>query len=813
MGRMTVGIVARRDFGRRRWVAAALAGVTVGVLPAVTLPSSAAWAAGIAPGTTVAWGWNAFGQLGDGTVADRSTPTPTVAVGPVRALAAGQLHNILIRGDGSVVASGANWAGQVGDGTTEQRATPVPVVGLDGHGGAASVAAGAQHSVVAMADGSVLAWGFNDVGQVGDGTTATRLAAVPVAALGAGSGVVAVAAGYDHSLALKADGSVVAWGRNVRGALGDGSTIHRTAPVAVAGLGAGSGVVAIAAGGESSLALKADGTVLAWGTNDFGQLGDGTSIHRSTPVQVAGLGVGSGVTAIAEGGVHGMAAKVDGSVVAWGWNGFGQLGDGTSETRFMPVAVAGFGPANAAAKVAGNYGNSVALTRSGEVLAWGWNGHGQLGDGSTTDRRLPGAVATLGSGSGVTLVAAGQRHMLAAAADLTPPSVSSVVIGAPSPTDRLLQRALTVQAGDAGGSGLRALEYGWVTGQASSPFPGMNLNVIPTTVSTTVSAVSFADASPDSAATLFVRAVDAAGNRSEWSSVAVAKTPARPMLVALGDSVTSGHHKDATAAPTTCTDPEYSYAINTWLEIQALLPPAWKGGQYANFARSGSSTTEVIFGGKDECKQDFSSQTAFARAVLAGRRDSWNTMVMTAGINDTNWTKVLENTFRSTTQAECQAIVDRDWDLSKNRATVSANVLSIVQTMRVDDPSIRVALYGYYNVAGTGFIPLVGQPVAPAVCEIPFDLAMNQLHGAMVESLFAARPSIPYTFVASDRILHGNNSLLQGFYLDDAGRAKAPKVLRLDVNSGWPHPNAEGARLLGAACRNPAIAVPHAPCL
>ena len=180
-----------------------------------------------------------------------------------------------------------------------------------------------------MSDGTVLAWGVNSAGQLGDGTTIGKATPVQVSGLGPGSGVIAIAAGR-QSLAVKSDGTVLAWGPNSSGQLGDGTTISKTTPVQVSGLGPGSGVVAIAAALVHSMALKADGTVLAWGTNSSGQLGDGTLTPRLTPVQVSGLGDGSGVIAIAPHGAFSLALKSDGTVLAWGANASGQLGDGTT---------------------------------------------------------------------------------------------------------------------------------------------------------------------------------------------------------------------------------------------------------------------------------------------------------------------------------------------------------------------------------------------------------------------------------------------------------------------------------------------------
>jgi hypothetical protein len=184
------------------------------------------------------------------------------------------------------------------------------------------------------ADGTVWAWGQNAYGQLGGGTADFNPHPIPAQVAGL-AGVVAVAAGECHSLAVKSDGTVWAWGYNKYGQLGDGTTTQRTTPVQVLGL---SGVVAVAGGGSHSLAIRSDGTVWAWGYNSYGQLGDGTTTNRPSPVQVVGL---SGAVAPAGGGSHSLVVKSDGVAWAWGGNGDGELGDRTTTLRPTPVQVSG----------------------------------------------------------------------------------------------------------------------------------------------------------------------------------------------------------------------------------------------------------------------------------------------------------------------------------------------------------------------------------------------------------------------------------------------------------------------------------------
>ncbi len=294
---------------------------------------------------------------------------------------------------------GSNAQGQLGNGTTAGSASPVDVVGLTG---ITALGAGAEHSLAVRSDGTAWAWGQNAQGELGDGTTTDRTTPVQVAGL---SGVVAVDGGPAHSLALKSDGTVWAWGLNNYGQLGDGTNTQRNTPVQVSGL---SGVIAIAAGGDHSLALKSDGTVWAWGKNTDGQLGDGSKQKRSTPVRAGTL---TGVVAIDGGDGHSLAVKSDGTVWAWGDNFYGQLGDGTTRDRTAPVQVSGF---TGAVEVAAGATHSLARKSDGTAWGWGNNGTGQLGDGTTTERHAPVRVGTL---TNLVSLAAGAHHALAVQSD------------------------------------------------------------------------------------------------------------------------------------------------------------------------------------------------------------------------------------------------------------------------------------------------------------------------------------------------------------------------------------------------------------
>ena len=348
--------------------------------------------------TEMIWGDNAKGQLGDGTTTDRKSPVTLAKLSPV-AVAAGDQHSLAVNNDGAVWAWGINDSGQLGDGTTTTRKSPVKISGLSG---VIAVSAGLNHSLALKNNGTVWAWGGNGNGQLGDGTTTTRKTPVQVYGL---FGVIAVSAGSYHNLAIKNDGTVWAWGNNGSGRLGDGTAITRKTPVQVDVLSGLAYVTAVAAGGEFSLALDSNGSVWAWGDNCKGQLGDGTTTTRKTPVQASGL-VGYYAVGIAAGTGHGLARGGDSSIMAWGDNAKGQLGDGTTTTRKTPVLIAGL---SGVTVIAAGGTHSLALDANGSFWAWGNNSDGQLGDGTTTTRKRP--VVVPGQSDAIFLAAGGAHSI------------------------------------------------------------------------------------------------------------------------------------------------------------------------------------------------------------------------------------------------------------------------------------------------------------------------------------------------------------------------------------------------------------------
>ncbi|MEN3540807.1 hypothetical protein AAH991_37235 [Microbispora sp. ZYX-F-249] len=298
---------------------------------------------------------------------------------------------------------GFNTSGQLGDGTQISRGSPVAVA--EAGRGFVKVASGADHSVAIAADGTLWSWGANDQGQLGDGTATGRPAPAQVPGM---TNITEIAAGRGFTLAVRSDGTLWSWGRNDSGQLGTGAAnVSQPVPRQVPGL---TGITDVAAGTAHGLAARSDGTAWAWGLNDSGQLGDATTISRPTPVPVAGL---TGVAAVAGGLVHSLALRSDGTVWSWGSNGAGELGDGTVGNRLTPVKALKVAHIT---DIAAGERHSLAVSGDGTLFAWGLNGSGQLGDGTTTDRSVPYPVPGL---SGVVQATAGFRFSAALRSDGT----------------------------------------------------------------------------------------------------------------------------------------------------------------------------------------------------------------------------------------------------------------------------------------------------------------------------------------------------------------------------------------------------------
>ncbi len=346
----------------------------------------------------------------------------------VVAVAAGGQHSLALLDDGTVLAWGANDHGQLGDGTTDSHNSPVRVMAPDGHegvlGDVTSISANSEFSMALRSDGTIVTWGKGDAGQRGIGDESAPLYPTTVRAidgLGPLRQATHISADGRTELALLSDGRVVGWGANDYGMIGDGTTEDRFLPTPVLGVdGAGElqHVVQIAMGGQNGLALLNDGRVVTWGYNDKGQLGQGTTTSSRRPVFVKGPG-GQGklasVAAISAAEKHAFALRLDGTVVAWGHNSAGQLGDGTTSQREAPAFVAGMAGSSRLRDVQSIYAGEaygVAVLGDGTPVSWGSGGKGQLASGDFVNRSRPGPLVMLESGHSVLGVAPGERHLL-----------------------------------------------------------------------------------------------------------------------------------------------------------------------------------------------------------------------------------------------------------------------------------------------------------------------------------------------------------------------------------------------------------------
>jgi alpha-tubulin suppressor-like RCC1 family protein len=380
-------------------------------------------------GKVECWGEGDFGNLGDGSKIDRAVPTPTIglpgAAGPAAAVAVGrttgcavtaslsaacwgadtgngtladQLTAAGVKGLGpgtvgqvsaglgacAVTVTGApkcwgdNGWGEVGDGTTTARAAPVPVSGLPT---VETISDGGNHTCALVHNGGARCWGANGDGQLGDGTTTQRH--TPVTVLSMPLNLAQISAGGLHTCALFKNGHVDCWGHNNHGQLGDNSTSDTPFATPVASL---AGVVQIAAGYDFTCALTSAGGVSCWGDNKLGQLGDGTISDSDIPVQVSGLT--TGVLALTAGNSTACAVLQSDQVRCWGDGTQGALGDGSFTGSVVPVTVSGL--TSDGASISGGTGNTMCgLNSSEQAQCWGYNGHGQLGNGTKTKSNVP----------------------------------------------------------------------------------------------------------------------------------------------------------------------------------------------------------------------------------------------------------------------------------------------------------------------------------------------------------------------------------------------------------------------------------------
>ena len=373
-------------------------------------------------GRVFIWGSNDRGQLGDGTTIDKTTPTEITssfnlgAGETIISINLGYAHSSALSSTGRVFTWGLNSNGQLGDGTTIIRTAPTEITSQFNLGVGETIiklTLGGLHSSSLSSTGRVFTWGSNFYGQLGNGTTTGVQDPNPLPiditnrfSLRAGETISSINLGRFHSSALSSTGRVFTWGWNIIGQLGDGTTTQRTTPTNITSrfnLGTGETIISMSLGNMHSSTLTSTGRIFTWGENTYGQLGDGTTIRKYTPTEITSgfnLGVGETIISINLGFYHSSALSSTGRVFTWGYNGAGQLGDGTTIDKTTPTEITSrfnLGVGESIISINLGYAHSSALTSTCRVFTWGSNFDGQLGDNMIANKSTPTEIATVTS--------------------------------------------------------------------------------------------------------------------------------------------------------------------------------------------------------------------------------------------------------------------------------------------------------------------------------------------------------------------------------------------------------------------------------
>jgi alpha-tubulin suppressor-like RCC1 family protein len=369
-------------------------------------------------GTVWSWGRNSNGELGDGSISSKYQPSQISGLNNVLRLSIGYSTAIALNEAGEVWTWGDNAFGQVGNGNKIDQTTPVKI----SISGVVEVASGISHSLIMKANGEIWGWGQNNKKQLGDRPEAESLVPVqlfipPPPVTSPLFDIKQISSFSNFAIAVKNDGTVWTWGNNSDGQLGDGTTVSRNKAKQI-NL---TNVKEVAAGGGHALAVKNDGTLWVWGLNNYGQLGDGTLISKSVPTLITGI---VPIMTVAAGENHSVAISSFASqAYGWGLNANGQIGDNTLVNKSIPTMViqGGMGLTGPIQIVAGkNF--SAATNDNLEVWVWGANESGQIGDGTTTQKRVPTqtiAVSGLSPLIEVYQIEAGNSHIIARKGDGT----------------------------------------------------------------------------------------------------------------------------------------------------------------------------------------------------------------------------------------------------------------------------------------------------------------------------------------------------------------------------------------------------------
>jgi len=334
-------------------------------------------------GTLWGWGRNSGQMLGIGGGPNVSQNRP-VQIGTATnwtSVSVSNGHAVALRSDGSMWSWGNNSRGLLGDGSFFAALAPrqISAVGSTWR----QVSAGGEHTLAIRSDGTLWSWGSNESGQLGIGSAGgwNDYRDRPVQ-VGTASDWIDIATGARHSLGLRSNGTLWAWGENGGGQLGDGTTTNRHLPVQVGSVATWASISACAG---MSFGIRSNGSLWGWGFNTNGQLGDGTTTNRNAPVQL-NIPHATGWASVSAGNGYAMAMRTDGSIWGWGQNSRGRIGDGTTTNRNRPTQI---NPATTGWVQVSAGNMTLAIRDDGTIWSWGGNGSGELGNGTTVDANSP----------------------------------------------------------------------------------------------------------------------------------------------------------------------------------------------------------------------------------------------------------------------------------------------------------------------------------------------------------------------------------------------------------------------------------------
>ncbi|MDA8680859.1 hypothetical protein N9M45_04645, partial [Euryarchaeota archaeon] len=404
-------------------------------------------------GTISCWGNNDYNQIGDGTNSDRLTPTQTSSLGTGRTVAVserdldndgilnifdtfpfsiysqpnvlgfqegsiftdttlslGYSHTCAILDNGSVTCWGKGSNGRLGNGGVLDKSSPTFTGSLGTGRNAVSISSGGEHTCAILDNGEVSCWGWGGRGQLGNSGTSNQMTPNLISSLGTGRTAVSISSGSGHTCAILDSGEVSCWGGGNYGQLGNGGTLDKTTPTQISSLGTGRTAVSISSGGEHTCAILDNGSVSCWGNGNYGQLGNGGTSNKLTPTLTSSLGAGTKAVALTSGVSHTCAILNSGEVSCWGRGNYGQLGSGGTSNQLIPTLTSSLGLNRTAVSISTGHDHTCTILDSGEVSCWGWGYHGRLGNGTTTNKLTPVLTSSLGSGRTAAALSLGGTH-------------------------------------------------------------------------------------------------------------------------------------------------------------------------------------------------------------------------------------------------------------------------------------------------------------------------------------------------------------------------------------------------------------------